>query len=102
MTLPSISFLTKRVAKLSHMVKYLKETKDMTLILSADGSNNLYWSTDSAFAVHKDMKSHTGAGLTFGWGFTISVSTGLKLNTGSSTHAKLVAVSNILPIVKWV
>ena len=35
-------------------------------------------------------------------GFAISVSTGQKLNTGSSMHAELVAVSDILPMVQWV
>ena len=83
------------------MVKYLKETVELPLILSTDGSNNFYWYADSEFAVHKDMKSHTGAGLTFPRGFGISVSTGQKLNTGSSTHMELVAVSNILPMVQW-
>ena len=108
--LPSIAFLTKRVkapdvedwAKLVHMVTYLHKTQEMPLILSADGSDSLYWYADSAFGVHPDMKSHTGAGLTLGRGFAISISTGQKLNTGSSTYAELVAVSDILPLVQWV
>jgi hypothetical protein len=47
------------------------------------------------------MKSRTGGGLTFGQGFLVSVSTGQKLNSGSSTIAELIAVSNILPKVQW-
>ena len=35
-------------------------------------------------------------------GFAISISTGQKLNTGSSTHAEIVCVSNILPMSQWV
>jgi hypothetical protein len=66
--LPSISFLTTRVKspdqddweKLKHMVEYLHSTKWMPLIMSADGSHNLYWYANSTFGVHKDMKSHTG------------------------------------------
>ena len=50
-------------AKLIHMVKYLKETETLPLILSADGSDNLYWYADSAFGVYKDAKSHTGGGI---------------------------------------
>jgi len=108
--LPSISFLTKRVKlpnqedweKLEHMVQYLHATESMPLILGADGSHNLYWYVDSAFGVHKDMKSHTGAGLTLGRGFAISISTAQKLNTGSSTYAELVAVSDVLPMVQWI
>ncbi len=108
--LPSISFLTKRVkepdvedwVKLVHMVTYLQKTQEMPLVLSADGSDCLYWYADSAFAVHADMKSHTGAGLTLGRGFAIIISTGQKLNTSSSTYAELVAVSDVLPMVQWV
>ncbi len=80
----------------------MKESQDMPLIFSADGSDCLYWYADSAFAVHRDMKSHTGAGLSLGRGFAISISTGQKLNTGSSSYAELVAVSNILPMAQWV
>ena len=84
------------------MGKYLKATMDMPLILEANGSDNLYCYVDSVFAAHKDMKSQTGAGLTFRRGFAISVSTGQKLSPGSSMHAKLVVVSSILPKVQWV
>ena len=70
--LPSISFLTKQVKKpdkddweiLAHMIKYLKSTEILPLILSVGDSDNLYWYADSAFGVHADMKSHNGAGLT--------------------------------------
>ncbi len=48
------------------------------------------------------MKSHTGAVLSLGRGFAISISTRQKLNTGSSTYAELVAVSDILPMAQWV
>ena len=98
--LPSISFLTDRVKKpnkdnwekLAHMIKYLKLTEKLPLILSANDSANLYWYKDSAFGVHADMRSHNGAGLTLGRGFAISISRGQKLNTGSSTHAEIVCV----------
>ena len=70
------------------MVKNLKETETLPLILSANGSDNLHWYADSASGVHKDMKSHAGDGLTLGRGFAISISTGQKLNTGSSMHVE--------------
>jgi hypothetical protein len=47
------------------------------------------------------MRSHTGGGLTFGRGFVVSISTGQKLNSGSSTIAELIAVSDVLPKVQW-
>ncbi len=108
--LPSISFLTKRVKKtdkddwekLAHMIKYLKLTEKLPLILSAEDSENLYWYADIAFGVHVDMKSHNGAGLTLGREFAISISSGQKLNFSSSAYAELVAVSDILPMVQWI
>jgi len=106
----AMSFLTKRVRKpdrdnwekLKHMVKYLKSTMNLPLILSADGSNNTYMSADAVFAVHPDMKSHNGAGLALGRRFAISISGGQKLNAGSSTTAELVCVSDILPTTQWI
>jgi hypothetical protein len=97
----AISFLTKQVKKpdrddwekLRHMVTYLESTKTLPLILSADNSDSLYWYADSAFTVHPNMRSHNGAGLTFGRGFVVSISTAQKLNTGSSTHAEIVCVA---------
>jgi hypothetical protein len=108
--MPSISFLTKRVrkpdqddwAKLRHMARYLEHTKMLPLILSADGSDNIYMYADSAFAVHPDMKSHNGAFLTLGRGAAIAISSGQTLNTGSSTVAELVCVSDILPTSQWI
>jgi hypothetical protein len=88
--------------KLEHMVQHLHAMESMPLMLSADRSHNLYWYVDSAFGIHKDMKSHTGAGLTLGRGFAISISSCQKLNVGSSTYAELVAVSDILPMVQWI
>ena len=65
--------------KLEHMVQYLESTLKLPLILSADESDNLYWYADSAFAVHPNMRSHNGAGLTLGRGFAISILTMQKL-----------------------
>ncbi len=108
--LPSVAFLSKRVKshdqadweKLGHMIKNLKSAEDLPLILGANNSDSLYWYADSTFGVHKDMKSHTGGGLMFEQGFSVSVSTGQKLNSGSSTITELIAVSNVLPKVQWV
>jgi hypothetical protein len=48
---------------------------------------------DASFAVHPNMRGHTGGGLTMGRGFPISTSTKQKLNTRSSTESELVGVS---------
>ena len=55
------------------------------------------WFVDAAFAVHKDMCSHTGGMLSLGKGTVYALSRKQKLNTKSSTEAELVGVDNLLP-----
>jgi hypothetical protein len=61
------------------------------------------WYIDALFAVHPNMRSHTGGGLTMGQGqgFPIVASWKQKLNTKSSTESKLVDVNDIMPIMLW-
>ena len=89
----AIAFLTTRVRapdtddwdKLCHLMEYLRGDHDQPLVLCADNSGLLMWYVDALFAVHPNMRGHTGGGLTLGTGFPISVSTKQKLNTRSST-----------------
>ena len=54
------------------------------------------------FAVHNDMKSHTGATLSFGTGVVNSVSTTKqKVNSRSSTEAELIGVDDVLSKILW-
>ncbi len=59
------------------------------------------WYVDASFAVHPNMRGHTGGGLTLGRGFPITVSTKQKLNTRSSTESELVGVDDMMPIICW-
>jgi hypothetical protein len=56
---------------------------------------------DGSFAIHPDMKSHTGAVMSIGKGTQYASSKRQKLNTRSSTEAKLVAVDNVMEQVMW-
>jgi hypothetical protein len=95
-TCTAIAFLTTRVrapdkddwTKLVHLMKYLRGTRMLPLILSANGSGILkWWVVDASFAVHPNMRGHTGGGLSLGQGFPIVSSTKQKLNTRSSTES---------------
>ena len=56
---------------------------------------------DAAFAVHEDMRSHSGATMTLGKGMVISGSTKQKINTRSSTEAELVPMDDYVSKVLW-
>ena len=72
----SVVFLASRVskatlqdqAKLKRLLEYLYGTYDLPLILGADDIQTMYTFVDAAYAVHDDMKSHTGGVITFGRG----------------------------------
>jgi hypothetical protein len=80
----SIAFLTTRVKgpdiddwrKLCHLGKYLRSTRELPLILAADGTGVLSWYVDASFAVHPDMRGHTGGAMTMGRGFPDEAFTG--------------------------
>ena len=64
-------------------------------------TGNLIWSIDASFAVHMDMKSHTGFGLTMGTGTLISGSLKQKLTASSLTTAELYGIHDTMPFVTW-
>ena len=87
--------------KLERLMNFLYKTKGDCLTLRSDGSRRIIWSIDAAFAVHPDMKSHTGMTMTMGKGSITSMSKKQKLNTRSSTEAELVAVDDSMAYVLW-
>ena len=106
---PTIAFLCTRVReptnedwnKLVRLMSYLNATQNDTLRLKTDGTNKVKWWIDAAFAVHPDMRSHTGAVMTMGQGAVQSISKKQKMNTRSSTEAELVATDDIIGQVLW-
>jgi hypothetical protein len=109
-TCTAIAFLTTRVraldindwTKLAHLMKYLRGTHTLPLILSANGSGILKWWVDVSFAVHPNMRGHSGGGLSLGRGFPIvTSSTKQKLNTRSSTEIKIVGANDFMPAICW-
>jgi len=101
----AIAFLCTRVScsteqdwkKLIRLLQYFNGTLDMPLILGADSlAKSKSW-VDAAYAVHDDMKSHTGGETSLGRGAIMCKSTKQKLNTKSSTEAEVVGSSDCLP-----
>ena len=105
----AIAFMTTRVKgpdidywhKLCHMVEYLRSTRDLPLILGADGTGVLSWYVDASYAVHPDMRGHTDSAMIMGRGFPLENSNKHKLNTRSSTEGEIVAVDDMILQLLW-
>jgi hypothetical protein len=105
----AIAFLCTRVScsteqdweKLIRLLRYFNGTLDMPLILGADSLTESKSWVDAAYAVHDDMKSHTGGATSLGRGAIMCKSTKQKLNTKSSTEAEVVGSSDYLPNTVW-
>jgi hypothetical protein len=87
--------------KLSRVMKYLQGTIDLPLIVKADDTGIIRWWVDASYAVHPDMKGHTGGTMSLGNGMIYSTSTKQKLVSCSSTESEVVAVHDVLPQALW-
>ena len=105
----AIAFLCTRVKeptmedwyKLHRLMDYLKRTKDECLLITMDNTGTIKWYIDVAYAVHPDMRSHTGAIMTLGKGAIVSISSKHKINTRSSTEAELIGIDDVISNVLW-
>jgi hypothetical protein len=84
------------------VLEYIKGTLDLTYTLGVDDLSSFRTWIDASFAVHPDMKSHTGGVTSFGTGGLICKSSKQKLNTKSSTESKLFGASDYLPNTLWI
>jgi hypothetical protein len=105
----AIAFLSSRVKDanegywntLLRVLSFLKGTINDVLKLEAYDTSTLMWHIDAAFAVHADMKSHTGAVFTMGKGAVISSSTKQKVNSHSFTESELIGVDDKIAKILW-
>ena len=105
----AIAFLSTRVRepdeddwkKLIRMMQYLNGTRELYLTLSADDTNILKWFIDASYAIHPDMKGHTGAVFTMGEGGIMNKSIKQKINTRSSSESELISTYDIMPDALW-
>ena len=105
----SIAFYCTRVKnpdtddqkKLARTIRYLMKTAHLPMILKCNDDGIIQWWVDASFAVHEDMRSRTGMQMSLGTGTIYGTSQKQKINTGSSTEAELVGVSDALPKMIW-
>ena len=103
----AVAFLCTRVKSpdsddyknLACIIQYLRGMQDLTLMIEPGDHPN--WWIDSSYAMHPDMFSHSGIIMTLGKGAMYSSSCKTKLNTKSSTEAKLVGIDDAMGQVLW-
>jgi hypothetical protein len=88
--------------KWKRVLDSIKGSIDDEYVLGADDLGRMRSRVDAAFAVHPDMKSHTGGVISFGTGGIACKSSKQKLVTKSSTDAETVGASDYLPNTLWV
>jgi hypothetical protein len=106
----AISFLCTRVSKctqedqlkLNRVLANIYGSMELEYTIGADSMERERTWVDASYAVHPDMKSHTGGVMLFGVGGLVCKSSKQKLNTKSSTEAELVGASDYLPNTIWV
>ena len=90
----AVAFLTTRLlcpddenwTSLVRLIRYLRATPTLPLILSANSTNIVKWWVDGSFGVHPDTRIQKGCTASLGKGSFISTSIKQKLNTRSSTE----------------
>jgi hypothetical protein len=106
---PVVTFLCTRVRdadednwkKLHRVLVYLKQTMADKHIIGCDGLESIFTWINAAFAVHPNMRSHTGGVMSLGWGALHTKSSKQKLTTKSSTEAEVVGLSEYIPYNIW-
>ena len=101
----AISFLCSRLKcpdeddykKLTRLIRYLRHTLYICLVLGKDDTGVVRWWMDASYAVHPDMRGHTGATMSMGNGSVFSGSWKQKLVTRSSRRVRLWESSTCCP-----
>ena len=105
-----IAYLTTRMSKsttqdwrkLRRVLLFLLQTIDDDRVIGIEDIEVLHTWIDASYAVHPDMKSHTGGCISYGLGIIDSGSMKQKLNSKSSTESEVVGTSDYLSRTIWV
>ena len=82
-------------------MNYIRGTRDLPLILSANASGVLKWWIDTSYEVHTKMWGYTCGELYMGRGYPIVTSTKQNLNNHSSTESDIGGVHECMSDVFW-
>ena len=102
--------MTKRVQapdkddykKLARAITYIRRTIFLRLTVEANYLDQNHWFIGGTFTVHPDMRSHTGAYMTFGKAMVNGSSKTQKITTTSLKESEVVAVYENMPALMWI
>jgi hypothetical protein len=105
----AVAFLTTRVrapcsddwSKLRRVLRYLYRNPALPLTLRASRLDVVDWWVDASFAVHPDMKGHSGGSGTLGEGSMVDFCRKQRFNARSSTETELVGVDECMGKMEW-
>ena len=83
------------------MDKYVRGTKEMPLILGANGTGILKCYIDGSYGVHPNMRRTLRRWPHHGKRFPVTASKKQKLNTRSSIESEVVGVDDFMPGILW-
>ena len=83
------------------MPKYISGNRKDKLVLLEDNLHVIAWYVEASSAIKTNFKSHTGGIMTLGGGNIQYISHKKKLNTQSSTEAKLFSSKYASTMIIW-
>ena len=87
--------------KLKQLIQDLCATHNLTLTLGSNGKGQIKWWVDGSYAIHVDLKGHTGTMMTLGSGSIFSGLWKQKLVTHSSMESEVIGLYDVLPHILW-
>ena len=87
--------------KLKRVLQWLKYTINDIRIMGMNDSVIFHTWIDESYAVHEDMRGHTGGAISLGHGIVNEKSVKQKLNGKSSTETEVIGMADILPYNIW-
>ena len=107
---PEVAYFTTQVEninvdgwkKMRHYITFLKQNKQDKQIIGCFDLKEIFTWVDSLFAVHPNMRIHTGGAMYMGYGMIHFHSSKQKLNKKSITESQLVGISKYVPFNIWI
>ena len=83
--------------KLKRGLKFVKNTIKDKRILGEKTLTDLYTWIDAAYAVHNNMRGHTGGDISMGYGIMQGKASKQKINVNISTESEFVGMGEYVP-----